>query len=216
MKIKSRDVWLRDGSAPEYWQRLFEAWAVLVERYCEATQGIDAPYWHRERPNVGLLAAAAWQTGLISLEEFASRRGRRGSDSHGRCDLWIAPPGAKHGDAYEAKYEEVAPSWFRDPVRPALKEALGQVGALQAPYYNRRFGVVFACILIPLEEQRDPDAAICKAIEAAKGLKPLSVAWSFPVNMRAHTENSPWENYSCPGVILVADEVRARHAAQHL
>jgi hypothetical protein len=204
-------VWFRDASAPEYWERLFQAWAVLVERYCEATQGIDAPYWHRERSNVGLLAAAAWQAGLISLEEFASRRGRR-SGSHGRCDLWIAPPGVHDGDAYEAKYEQVAPSWFRDPVGPALKEALGQVRALQAPYYNRRFGVVFACILIPRDEQQDPDAAIWSAIEAAKVLNPLGVAWSFPASMREHTLNSPWEGYSCPGVVLVATEANARHA----
>jgi hypothetical protein len=213
MSISPRDVCVDESTAPEYWRVLFATWAELVERYCEATKGTDAPYWHGERPNVGLLAAAAWQAELISLEEFASRRGRRGHDSHGRCDLWVSSPELADGDAYEAKYVEVAPEWLRDPVEPALKEACGQVSSLQAPYYRRRFGLVFACVLVANQDRSDTEVRLSHAIAEARAISPVGLAWAFPEVMRAHTENSPWEGYSCPGVILLAAEKLRRGTA---
>ncbi len=43
-----------------------------TQRYVNLFQGDDLPYWYNERANVGMLSAAAWQAGMVALEEFQS------------------------------------------------------------------------------------------------------------------------------------------------
>ncbi len=45
----------------------------------------DCAFWYRERPNVGLLAAAVWLHGGTALEEYGAFK----TKGRGRCDLWL-------------------------------------------------------------------------------------------------------------------------------
>lgn len=68
----------------------------------------DLPYVYRERPNLGILAAAATKTGYIPFEEYCAEKGRGKSRRKGRGDLWVvAKDGSKAFD-FEAKYMDVS------------------------------------------------------------------------------------------------------------
>jgi hypothetical protein len=67
-----------------------------VERYCEHSGG-DASVWHKERANIGHLAAAAWLSGGVALEEYHAKKGRGNSRYDGRVDLYLRTrAGAKY------------------------------------------------------------------------------------------------------------------------
>jgi hypothetical protein len=54
-----------------------------------ANDSDDILYGHRERPHIGLLAAAAWLSGHTSLEEYRCKKGTKRKSSTGRSDLYI-------------------------------------------------------------------------------------------------------------------------------
>lgn len=84
---------------------VLQAWIDNVIQYVELFDGHDLPYWYNERANVGVLSAAAWKAGFVSLEEFQSNKFAIASapadtscssakesprTKKGRCDLYIA------------------------------------------------------------------------------------------------------------------------------
>lgn len=95
---------------------VLQAWIDAVHQYVELFDGDDLPYWYNERANVGVLSAAAWRAGFVSLEEFQSEKmalctDPQNTDSNteletqknqkGRCDLYLAD--AKREFFIEAK-----------------------------------------------------------------------------------------------------------------
>ena len=52
----------------------------------------DSAHWYNERATLSVLAAAAWKSGGIALEEYSLRKhdGRAG-----RADLWVKMPNAR-------------------------------------------------------------------------------------------------------------------------
>jgi hypothetical protein len=95
LKFRTRE---RDLKAVEVKSRLkglrpvLLEWATVVSTYSESYKD-DACYLYNERTSVGMLAAAAWRSNWIALEEFSTRKASRvdGVDhAHGRCDLKIA------------------------------------------------------------------------------------------------------------------------------
>lgn len=63
-------------------------WQRSIVRYCDAHPK-DGPYWYNERTNISLLAAGAWQSGAIALEEYTASKRRHRSLKDCRCDLYI-------------------------------------------------------------------------------------------------------------------------------
>lgn len=64
----------------------------------------DLPYVYGERPNLGILAAAATRIGYVPFEEYSAEKGRGKGRRLGRADLWLATNnGAKTFDL-EAKH----------------------------------------------------------------------------------------------------------------
>jgi hypothetical protein len=64
---------------------VFQKLLSMHESYMRDGGDGDFAFWYRERPNVGLLAAAVWLCDGISLEEYGLVKGKR----RGRCDLWF-------------------------------------------------------------------------------------------------------------------------------
>jgi hypothetical protein len=199
--IDNIDIGFRVGpESIEYWPRLLEEWCLIVERYCRALSRHDVPFWHTEQANVGLLSAAAWRAGLVAIEEFSeSRRNGRGTVKTGRCDLWIySESGTGEGDAYEAKKRLCCKAVrFADQIKKRLKKACDDVQRLDAQYYKRRCGMLFA---VPSSR-----GSVNKEdfIESAKGCLLRSevdaIAWVFspPVKDDRNEMNSP------PGILLL-------------
>lgn len=80
---------------------VLQAWIDCTQQYVALFEGNDLPYWYNERANVGVLSAAAWKAGMVSLEEFQSMKYPVPSDADmpphavqehqkGRCDLYLA------------------------------------------------------------------------------------------------------------------------------
>ncbi len=83
---------------------IFEELGTVHERYVKYEPEDDFSFWHLERPQAGLLAAAAWLSGNTALEEYGcDRPKRRGKPDHrGRRDLYIRT--SKTAFECEAKY----------------------------------------------------------------------------------------------------------------
>jgi len=66
---------------------LLDSWhGTLTDFAVAESKTPDVGYWWGERPNIGLLSAAAWRMGsrCVALEEYRADR-----QGYGRCDLWL-------------------------------------------------------------------------------------------------------------------------------
>lgn len=66
----------------------------------------DLPYIFGERPNLGILAAAAVRVEYVPFEEYSAEKGRGKSRRKGRADLWLATKNGTKAFDFEAKYIE--------------------------------------------------------------------------------------------------------------
>lgn len=102
--MSRQGIHIRDNDL-EVLRPVLQAWIDGTQRYVNLFQGDDLPYWYNERANVGMLSAAAWQAGMVALEEFQSLKYAVPSldatstpdnspalNPHrkGRCDLYLA------------------------------------------------------------------------------------------------------------------------------
>lgn len=80
-----------------HWRPVIAAWQSAHAR-CAATTN-EAAYWYTERTNVGVFAAAAWNSGLVAFEEYQVQKNHvtplTGDPDcwFGRCDLAIEGEG---------------------------------------------------------------------------------------------------------------------------
>jgi hypothetical protein len=80
---------------------IFKSWFSILKEFGKKVPG-DSPFWYRERPQVGFLAAAAWRLGWVALEEWGTEKGPHREPSSGRNDLRIRR--GKHEWFLEAKH----------------------------------------------------------------------------------------------------------------
>jgi hypothetical protein len=82
---------------------IFKKLKSVHQAYIDGEDGTDCPYWFSERPQVGFLAAAIWQSGGTALEEYGTNKTKaiEPVTARGRCDLWIRT--RKAGFECEAK-----------------------------------------------------------------------------------------------------------------
>jgi len=85
----SKGIVLRHRSSLREFEPILKAWIRVLVSYSRRNPVKDLPWWYRERPQVGLLAAAAWRAGGGALEEWKTEKGTRLQRSYGRNDLWI-------------------------------------------------------------------------------------------------------------------------------
>jgi hypothetical protein len=68
-------------------RRVFKELLSIHQDYIDSQESEDYPYWYKERPHVGLLAAAVWRSGGTALEEYRTEKTKERTP--GRCDLWV-------------------------------------------------------------------------------------------------------------------------------
>jgi hypothetical protein len=187
-------------------------WLNLVERYSVAFSNNDACYWHSERANIGVLAAAAWGVGedWVAVEEFpTTKRGENGTEKNGRCDLYIANGDHEVSFGIEAKQawqgSSVSQVEFFGAVKTKMGQAWNDAGALQRTEASQR---VACCFIIPrfhrnhLENNEIFEIRLKKWVEAIKNanIKHDGFAYMFPKESRGLLNN---ENYIFPGVCML-------------
>lgn len=96
----------------------------------EGGQIDDCTFWYKERPQIGLLAAAVWKSGGIALEEYGVQKKRESDQARGRGDLYLKVGrerfeceakyvwlGCGKGANYEEKFEKSLDAAIKDSKR---------------------------------------------------------------------------------------------------
>lgn len=188
---------------------ILEGWLRILHRYiayCEAQGQLDLPWWYNERATLSTLAAAAWRSGHIALEEFAVTKGRRENQYAGRCDLAIDVNGESF--AIEAKQAwcgigTQAENGF-ERAETVLGEAVGCARQLTSDL-GRRFGLCFAVPHLPLSDQDDVEELLRPWLRQVRfELEYDLMAWYFPQKGRRLRADN---DRLYPGVILIAREI---------
>jgi len=65
-------------------------------RYVDESEQRDFPWRYSERPLVGMLSAAVWLAGGVSLEEYWTKKKKLGGKSYGRIDLFFKIGGTSY------------------------------------------------------------------------------------------------------------------------
>lgn len=183
----------------EHWIDIIEEWNWAIERYCRVT-GNDTPYWHSERSNIGVLAAAAWRCGKIALEEFTQAK----TENLGRCDLWIA--GENFSNYIEAKFEwiNILSEQRKESAEKCLKQAMADVEKLSGIENYTGVGVAFLPVYAKSTKLNSPEsltATIHSTISDLKNIECDLITWRFPQQFRTYIDDQ--EKY-LPGIFMIA------------
>ncbi len=74
----------------EFLRPVLERWFDCIDRYNTVRGDNDTPYWHDEKANLGLLAAAAWMAEMVTLNDTATSKQNEEGERNARADLLIA------------------------------------------------------------------------------------------------------------------------------
>jgi hypothetical protein len=134
-------------AAPAHWRRWFASWQRLVSEYCGATEYKDAPFNHSEPCNAGILAAAAWQSGLVALQEYQSTS-TMGS-TYCKPDIWVASPGQVVSERIETKLMHFGGLGSEREVIDLFSTGAGQLSRVSPVDFDPHttWAVVVFCVL---------------------------------------------------------------------
>ena len=196
-EIRSKDL--------SHWAVILEEWLLIIERFSRIRKGGDSPYGYGERPNVGLLAGAAWRSGCIALNEFAHQKNSEGALSKGRADLVIESPTGS--DVIEAKFE-----WVELGTNFASKtgQLLNRAGkdakrSFDSAIHTRALGVAFSAGFILGNQAENMRQRIIESVEGYLKIDSAFIAYCFPEPERR--VRTPEGNFT-PGIFMAGIEVR--------
>jgi hypothetical protein len=188
--------------------KAIKAWQRAIIAYCESAEGDDAPYFYNERANISLLAAGAWKSGMIALEEYPTKKrfketAKQNSKGH-RCDLFIWDD--DRGFQIEAKQSWLPALLNENKLRNRVEKALSQACAAAEANTDSssRLGCVFFAVWWPTAStyRRDSEAQIQSAIQTITSADGDIWAWVFPKETRELRDKSDSEPRYYPGVVL--------------
>lgn len=186
---------------PGWLSKLFDQWGENNIRYAKLMDGDDVSWFYNERACVGLLAAAAWQTGYIAVEEYSALKGLEDKQRNGRADLWIYNP-KSITLAIEAKFR-----WAWKVLKPQkliqkLDEAVRDASCYQGG--DKRIGAVFIVPFFPADwETSQVNEAIEKMLRVVSETNPDAASWCFPKNCRGFRFGEGELERIFPGIIVV-------------
>ena len=192
------------ASAPAHWRCWFPLWQRLINRHCAHTSNKDAPFLHTERANVGVLAAAASQSGLTALEEFATRRGDGSREKSGRADLWVASQGERISEVFEAKRIYFGNEDSEARLTSVIADAVHQISAISESYYKTRGALVFCVVCATGKPGQDLSPESKQHLDRIRRCKADAFAWCFPPGLRRAPTDEKRSHVYHPGVVLLA------------
>ena len=137
---------------------LLESWDGVLRDLEAAMAGWDLPYVYGERPNLGILAAAATRIGYVPFEEYSAEKGRGKSRRLGRADLWLATKNGAKAFDFEAKYIQLS---FRNKKLAKTIQRHLNIAATDASEISYKsdcsIGIIFTSPYGAILENFDPD-----------------------------------------------------------
>jgi hypothetical protein len=184
---------------------ILKEWIRINRRYCERESWKDCVWWNNERALTGILAAAVWTLGEVSLEEYVTPKIRKGKKRSGRCDLLIDIGGDKL--ACEVKQKFLTPKNHRNDDVRSVKYDFGWAcddARDLHPREGRRLGI---CFVTPrfLHSQIPYESYLKNFLTSLQKLEFDAIAWCFPPKAR----ELKWfeNNKTYPGSIILIREV---------
>jgi hypothetical protein len=170
-----------DGGKFRNLEKILWTWVKLNERFF--SQKRDGSWWYNERASISVLAAAAWMTGGVALEEFFAKKKQKGREHAGRTDVYLKM--GKSEFACEAKFMWLSAKSTNaiSRIEKTLKEACDN--AEENDKSGKLLGVCFVTVYVAernvaefgnlIEELQNK---ICSELEFD------AIAWSFPAKAR--------------------------------
>ncbi|MBO6807901.1 hypothetical protein [Thalassospira sp.] len=87
----------------------FEQFSKNLEQYGKAFKWKELPHYFNERATISFLQAACWQSGLISMEEYLTKKYVGDQENDGRCDLYVCQKKGTRTIELEAKQRLLVP-----------------------------------------------------------------------------------------------------------
>ena len=166
-------------------------WHTAITNFC--TRISEPPYYYNERANISLLAAGAWKSGCIALEEYGTNKRSISDNSsrNGRCDLWIRLQ-AGYEFQIEAKQKWLHAGSTSPNIRKRIKEGMAEANeeANRNTECSSRISCVFFPVSFSTKEFPDfiteSDNHIKDVIKTASDNHDLVEfwIWSFPKKIR--------------------------------
>jgi len=188
------------GRRRKIWEKLLRNWITVMDKYLVTTK--DLPYWHGENANTSFLAAAAWKSGGVAIEQiYAERKNGR---SRGHSDLRICFK-KDFNFAIEAKRDETTKV---TNIRKKLDEAKQNLADLDKGYRSKH--LVSICFSFPRINKKKNNTFskenFVKRITEAFGKKRnITIASYFPnPDMKMMTSREYKSKVVYFGVLLVA------------
>lgn len=186
----------------------------MIERYSRSFAGAEHVFNYTERPNIGILSAAAWRAGFMSLEEFRFEKLRAGGESSGgRCDLWVSHDHFNREWYIEAKFDEISLN-STDPIgqiKKIMNEALEDTVSSSSFENAKGVGVSFIRVydlakrMIGDDRQIESILELVNLISSNKSyLKCDAVAWCFPSEARLPIHED--HKYGSMGVFMFCQQ----------
>lgn len=168
----------------QHWHALIEEWTLAHERFARL-QPHDPAYWYGERPQIGILAGAAWRCGYVAIEEFAMTKSTPYIDDmeekiwRGRCDLWLT--NGIHEHFMEAKHLSIE---LNDASVSKVGKSLqaAEIDSRNSNVHGQRSAVVFISARSKIDPSASPEfnAEVEQFLHALESLSPSMLAWCFP------------------------------------
>lgn len=189
---------------------VLKSWIEVNKRFARAWHGVDVPWRFNERAQLGLLAAAIWRAGEVSLEEFTSKKIDRfpkasATKYAGRIDLYLNIQGFNF--IAESKLAQAILNDCEPRANEKLHAAMERAehDARKMPAESRsRLAIVFVVPLISTRLKNNLDRAIRNWIEKLREYQSDAVAWVFP-SLTRHVKTG--RKYYCPGVAVVIRQI---------
>lgn len=182
MKHHTKNEYADAKEIPEL-KPLLKGWIGAIKKYNEfhAANGPEFAWWHRERACIGFLAAAAWQTGGVALEEWCTTKGEKTAPRKGRSDLYLR---TQEGCPFhiEAKRMWVTVTSKNDmgDVEDQLELAKTDCIQLQMPDEEPRLAVLFVSPQFKPGKQNNMRDDLSDWLERIENKFPdCAIAWVF-------------------------------------
>ena len=177
----------------EFLRPALERWGECIERFNQTLGDNEGPYWQGLQGNLGILSAAIWQSELVTLQDFQSKKQRDEGERGARCDLLIA-------SRDESAYLHASQRWpkvGRLDLSPALQEVSASARNVAYPS-QLKIAALFASPC-KLGQHASPEE-LQDLVDDLQKHNACVIAWCFPYGYRKlHDEFGQYY----PGVALL-------------
>lgn len=199
---------------------ILKNWCNLNKTYLNKSE-MDCPWRYNERALISILAAAAWKSGHLALEEFSTMKGRKKDGTHGpgRSDLKIHI----ENRTFLFEVKKSRPKLGKKPreidlknvvsksILGCLNRARGDAGKLKTKA-GRRFGLCFVAPRISEIEETKLDDRLDGLIAQIqkKAHRYDSISWFFAKDW----SRLKYNKHIYPGVFLLIKEAKKYRGAK--